>query len=349
MVNIQKNNKIRTSPHLSCYICQSPGKILYQGMTDRLFNVPGKWDIRQCQNPECGLLWLDPIPIKEDIGKVYLNYYTHGDINVVSKSFLRRAIDYIDKGYLADKYKYLKGQTGIYQRILGFLVYLDQGLKSELDFEVMYLPAQKGRLLDVGCGDGRFLMKMRDLGWQAEGMEVDETAVEIARKNGLKVSVGQLPGKTYPENFFDVITLRSVMEHFSDPLDVLIECQRILKDTGYLMIITPNTKSRVHNIYKEKWFDLDPPRHLHIFSSKNMKNLLKKAGFKNIKNWTTSRNLRSSLIGTWDIQKKGCHKMGGRQPLFIKIKAKFLQFFEEINLKIRPDSGDEIVLKVQKI
>jgi len=349
MINIQENNKIRTSPQLFCCVCQSPGRILYQGMADRLFNVPGKWNIRQCQNPECRLLWLDPIPVKEDIGKVYLNYYTHGDINVISKSFLRRAVDFINKGYLANQYKYLREQINIWQRILGFLVYLDPGLKSELDFEVMYLPAKKGRLLDVGCGDGRFLIKMRDLGWQVEGTEVDETAVETARKNKLKVSSCQLSEKTYPENFFDVITLRSVMEHLPDPLDVLIECQRILKDTGYLMIITPNTKSRIHNIYKEKWFDLDPPRHLHLFSCENLENLLKKAGFKTVKSWTTSRNLRSSLIGSWDIQKKGCHKMGSRQPLFIRIKAKFLQFFEEIILKIKSDSGDEIVLKVQKI
>ena len=77
--------------------------------------------------------------------------------------------------------------------------------------------------------------------------------------------------------------------------------------------------------------------------------MLRKAGFKNIEIWTTSRNLRNSLIGSWDIKRKNCHKMGGRQPLFVKIKAKFLQFIGEIILKIKPDSGDEIVLKAKKI
>lgn len=349
MTSNQKNNKIRTTSQPLCYICKNPGRMFYQGLTDRLFNAPGEWNIKQCLNPECGLLWLDPIPTKEDIGKAYLNYYTHSDANNVSGSFIRRLINFVKFGYLARKYNYRLDFMNIWQKILGLLIYFDPGLKSEIDFEVMYLKAQPGsRLLDVGCGDGRFLLLMQNLGWQVEGTEVDPEAVKTARNNKLEVKLGELSEQKYPDNSFDVITLKSVMEHLPDPLDVLIECQRILKDEGILMIITPNTKSRIHNIYKNNWFDLDPPRHLHLFSPKNLEGLLKKVGFKSIKIWTTSRNLRSSLIGSWDIKKKGYHKMGNHQPLFIRIKAKFLQFIEEIILKIRTDFGDEIVLKIQK-
>lgn len=350
MTSNQKNNEIRTLAQPLCYICSSPGRILYQGLADRLFNAPGKWNIKQCLNPECGLLWLDPIPTEEDIGKVYLSYYTHGDINNVSESFLRRIVDFINKGYFAIRYKYLREQITVWQKILGLLVYFDPGLKSEADFEVMYLPSQtNGRLLDVGCGDGRFIIKMRDLGWQVEGVEIDPVAVEIAKSNKLQVNLGELAEQKYPANSFDIIVLKSVIEHLCDPLDVLVECRRILKDSGSLMIITPNAKSRIHNIYKENWFCLDPPRHRNVFSPPALKFLVQKAGFKNVNIWSSSRNLRSSLIGSWDIRRKGRHKMGGWQPWSVRLWAKVLQFVEVGILKIKPDIGDEIILKVKKL
>jgi len=46
-------------------------------VNDRLFDVPGQWNVRQCTNPDCGLLWLDPRPVEDDIGKLYRNYFTH--------------------------------------------------------------------------------------------------------------------------------------------------------------------------------------------------------------------------------------------------------------------------------
>ena len=367
----QKINEIRTSQQLFCYLCGSKSKMLYQGLTDRLFSAHGEWNLKQCSNPECGLLWLDPMPTREDISKAYQNYYTHGNVNNVPTSGTRRLMSWIEKGYLVNKYKYRLEKVTILQKIFGLLICLDLGWKSEVDFQVMYLKSQfKRRLLDVGCGSGKFLILMRDLGWQVQGTEVDLEAVEVAKSNGLRVNLGELADQKYPDNHFDAITLNNVIEHIHHPLDILFECRRILKDRGTLIIITPNAKSRIHNIYKENWFSLDPPRHLYIFSSSNLKLLAQKAGFKNIDTWTTSRNLRSTLIGSWDIKRKGSHKMGGYQPLSRRLLAKFLQFFEEIilkirtcklrlqnldslrnktyNLEIKSDIGDEVVLKVQK-
>lgn len=46
-------------------------------MRDRLFGAPATWSLSKCQNPGCGLVWLDPMPVEEDTGKAYERYYTH--------------------------------------------------------------------------------------------------------------------------------------------------------------------------------------------------------------------------------------------------------------------------------
>ena len=322
--------------------------MLYSDLEDRLFSAQGLWNIRQCQNSDCRLLWLDPMPIEEDIGKAYINYYTHDESG--PKSFTRRLIESAKKGYFARKYKYNAGNLNLWQKFLGLLIFFDPGLKSEIDYEVLHLEFKpQGKLLDVGCGNGSFIARMKNLGWQVEGTEVDEAAVEVARKHGLEVKLGELSWQKYPGNSFDVITLNSVIEHISDPLAVLSECRRILRRGGSLVVFTPNAKSRIHSIYKDKWFDLDPPRHSHIFSFRNLKDLVQKAGFGSINIRTTSRNLRSTLIGSWDIKMKGCHTMGKRQPLLRRLAVEIWQFFEEIILRVKKDIGDEIILKAQKL
>ena len=56
-----------------------------------------------------------------------------------------------------------------------------------------------GRLLDVGCGNGLFLEKMRNLGWEVVGVETDEKAVEVARKRfGLDIYHGTLEQVNFP-------------------------------------------------------------------------------------------------------------------------------------------------------
>ena len=345
----ETKEKIRTQPQSFCYLCSGPAKTIYSGLKDKIFAVWGEWNFKLCQNRDCGLLWLDPMPVKEDIGKTYLDYYTHSQTDKVSKSFSRGLIDFIKTGYLNRKYNYNSDSLNFWQKIFGLLIYLDPGLKSEIDSEVMYLKSKpKGLLLDVGCGNGKFLGLMRELGWQVEGTEIDPKAVEIARNNKLQVGAGELAEQRYPVNSFDVITLNSVIEHVQDPLNLLKESCRILKDGGVLMILTPNTESRTHRIYKDKWLNLDPPRHLHLFSPKNLRSLAGKAGFKNVSVWTTSRNLRSSLLGSWDFESKGCHQMGGWQPWSRRILAKILQLIEEIILRIKKNIGDEIILKAQK-
>jgi hypothetical protein len=87
---VQSDNKIRTYSIKNCYICGSQGELLYQDLKDRIFSAPGKWNFLKCPNFECGLMWLDPMPLKEDIFRAYQNYFTHKDTSNNPRTLFQR-------------------------------------------------------------------------------------------------------------------------------------------------------------------------------------------------------------------------------------------------------------------
>ncbi len=70
-----ENEGIRVEAVRTCYFCRRPGRELYSGLRDGFFSVPGVWSLWRCA--ECSLLWLNPQPLREDLGKIYEEYYTH--------------------------------------------------------------------------------------------------------------------------------------------------------------------------------------------------------------------------------------------------------------------------------
>jgi 2-polyprenyl-3-methyl-5-hydroxy-6-metoxy-1,4-benzoquinol methylase len=72
-------------------------------------------------------------------------------------------------------------------------IYLDPLRHADLDASVIYLHQRsRGRLLDVGCGNGETLRTIRDLGWEVEGLVPDPLAVERAQALGLPIQRGSL-------------------------------------------------------------------------------------------------------------------------------------------------------------
>src|SRR5208283_2932444 len=76
-IGLDSPREIRSFPCPKCYLCGADGEPLYAGLRDRLFNAPGEWGLKRCPNSECGLVWLDPMPLEEDIGIAYESYFTH--------------------------------------------------------------------------------------------------------------------------------------------------------------------------------------------------------------------------------------------------------------------------------
>jgi len=346
MVN---DNIIRVRPYPCCYLCGKQGQPVYHGLQDRLFNAPGEWNINKCPDSECGLMWLDPMPLAEDIGKAYQSYYTHRETGCPSVTWPRRIYQWAREGYLAKKYGYNNGSVNNWKKMLGQLFYFHPGRRANLDFSVMYLSSvPNGLLLDVGCGSGQKLMFMEKQGWLAEGLDIDPVSVDQARAKGLQVRSGSLEAQSYPDNYFDAVTMSHLIEHVYDPLAVFQECHRILKPGGRLVVVTPNNESWGHKIYKTSWLALDPPRHLHIFSLMSLNSLTKKAGFQKFKSSTTIREANGLFVASRAIHSTGKYLWGSSITYPVRIWARGMQLAEWAILKLKPGLGEDIVMVGEK-
>lgn len=137
-----------------------------------------------------------------------------------------------------------------------------------------------GKLLDIGCGNGKYLDFMRSRGWKVTGVD-SGPGCDFPRKSlGLTVYDGHLWEHEFPENSFDLITLWFVIEHVWDPVRLVVECKRILKPGGELIISTLNSGSFEARIFKRYWWHLLAPEHLSQFDVRSLRGLLNQCDLK---------------------------------------------------------------------
>ncbi len=148
-----------------------------------------------------------------------------------------------------------------------------------------------GMLLDIGCATGSFLSLARGRGWESYGVEISDYAASVAREMlGLEVFSGCLRDASYPDNFFDVITMWDIIEHIPDPFSELQEVYRILKPDGLFLVNTPNEKSLIKGLakffyratkgrIKSPVYRLYHKYHFYYFNTSTLALLFKRAGF----------------------------------------------------------------------
>jgi SAM-dependent methyltransferase len=136
-----------------------------------------------------------------------------------------------------------------------------------------------GRFLDVGCGSGDMVAAMARLGMQSEGVEPSRYAATKATEAGLKVTCGLLHDAAFPNAAFDAVSMFHVLEHTPDPIEVLLECRRILKPGGELVIGVPNFDSLVFGLVGSGWIGLQLPSHVQHFTMESLSIAAKRAEF----------------------------------------------------------------------
>jgi len=142
-------------------------------------------------------------------------------------------------------------------------------------------PASRGgRLLDLGCGDGKFLEKAAQH-FDVTGVEISpllasmtEARVPRARIIRAPVTEAQLP-----EDHFDVVTQFSVLEHEWRPLDALRVAHRALRPGGVTVVKVPNHASWNRHIMRQDWCGYRLPDHCNYFTPHTLAAMLRKAGF----------------------------------------------------------------------
>ena len=323
---------MRTRPCPKCFLCGGTGEALHAGMADRLYAVPGRWNLKICTNPKCGIAWLDPMPAEEDIAMAYATYYTHGGgaARLDEKPAARTA-----RWLLKQADSVLKRATGLH--------------RERLRIDRMFLDGRPaGKLLEVGCGDGRRLARLRNLGWEVTGQEVDSRAAELARaSNQLTVRVGPLEG-IFEESSFDAVIMNHVIEHVHDPVKFLSHCRGFLKTGGVLVVTTPNIESLAHAHFGADCMHLDPPRHLHLFSRRALAETSKRAGFARSEAWTCAARAVSVAEGSLSIRQTGRFAMRQAAPLQSAAAALKIQYREWLSRHAQPDAGEECVLRAVK-
>jgi 2-polyprenyl-3-methyl-5-hydroxy-6-metoxy-1,4-benzoquinol methylase len=138
-------------------------------------------------------------------------------------------------------------------------------------------------LLDVGCSSGALLAVAAKLGFAPSGVEIASKAAETAQRAGFEVFCGLLHEARFADATFHVISAFELIEHLNDPLLLLGECHRILKQDGILIINTPNAASWTASVMRERWdgFSLSSMGgHVSFFSPRSLAHLARHCGFR---------------------------------------------------------------------
>ncbi len=203
------------------------------------------YSFAKCKQCEC--IYLSPIPDVETLNLAYSSqYYGEGDSKFI---------------------KPVEKVIGLFLRQRASLVHS--------------LLKGKGSVLDMGCGNGKFLNHVSQMGdYKISGIERPGNSANRAKSiDNLTLYEGEIDHIEI-DNKFDAITLFHVFEHLPNPSIILAKIDDLLKPGGFVVITVPNIGSIQSAMFKGYWFHLDIPRHLFFFRPKRFIKLMNERAYK---------------------------------------------------------------------
>lgn len=262
------------------------------GAPDRLYGAPGEFQLVRCRR--CGHVYLNPRPTRDSIGSFYPDHYGPHHLLESVRAATERETDDSKPAerspwYLSRMARKVPGLRALYYWLR------DSG--SDI---VPSLRPTGGRALEIGCADGRFLEYLRAQGWHAQGIEPAEKAALVARSRGFDVHSGTLEPDLFPAAHFDAVFAWMVIEHVHDPRQVLQEVRRILRDSGSLVMSVPNFACWERRVFRSWWYALGLPVHLHQFTPRTLRGILRSCGFDQV-HIIHQRNMLNVVgsVGLW--------------------------------------------------
>ena len=275
----------------------------------------GKYKIIDCNF--CKFIHIYPIPSDSTLSKLYINDY-----------------------YKTTKPQYIKkNETEIeYWNIL---------FDEKLETLEQHLQSRTKKILDIGCGPGFFLRRAKKNGWQILGIEPSNLAATYAQRQGIPVIIDFFQNINLKNlGKFNAIHMFDVLEHTSNPIEILQNCYSLLKKGGIIVVEIPNDfnilQKTVQKVLKKHEYWLAPPQHINYFNFSSLTKLLQKIGFKIILKESTFPLeifllMGHDYIGNDKVGKKKHRermkleinlKNGGLNPL----KRKIYQYFAELGI-----------------
>ena len=232
-----------------CLACGAILRAELQDVFDTRFGIGGGWHICRCMG--CGIEQTVPLPASEELKHLYETYYNFSG----------------EKGTIYTRLR-IRFFSSVFYR---FWLAID----GDISFHSI---KGSGRLLDIGCNEGRGLKVYRRNGYTAEGLELNETAAAEAREAGFRIFADPLE-KFEPEKLYDVVVLSNVIEHSLDPKEMLNHVNRVLEPGGQVWISCPNVDSWQRKNFDRYWINWHVPFHIVHFSQKTLTKILKETSF----------------------------------------------------------------------
>lgn len=220
-----------------------------------MFGGDKSYDYHRCT--VCGLLYQYPTPSSEEIENFYPASY------IVYRQPTR--IEFTRKELWT-----LKNKLGYHHLTIPGGEYSHDSLLPSAAINDVIPYIENGSVLDIGCGNGEYLLRLKSIGWRCKGVEFNDTAVSICRSHALDVFQGELHAAGFESESFDFVTAHHLIEHVPNPSELMREIARITKTGGSVLIRTPNSESLGRSWFGTNWYANDVPRHLFLFSAKNL-------------------------------------------------------------------------------
>jgi 2-polyprenyl-3-methyl-5-hydroxy-6-metoxy-1,4-benzoquinol methylase len=319
-----------------CPACDGAEReLLHAGLTDRLFGcAPGTWSLWRCL--ACDSAYLDPRPTEDTILLAYGDYITHEDIVGRPDVSLGRIRHSLANGYLNARYA---ARLRPASRLGPAIVRLFPLRRVKTDREVRHLvrPEGGGTVLDVGCGNGDFVVQAERAGWRALGVDPDPNAVASCSRAGLSASQGTIDTVDLPAGSLDAVTFAHVIEHLHHPRRALARAYELLRPGGVLWLATPNLSSAGHARFGPQWLGLDPPRHLVVFTRSALERAVLEAGFEIVARPTAS-------FTSWIYGRSARLASDGRPSAAARLRTQL----SDATALVRPARAEELLLVARR-
>ena len=264
--------------NFSCTVCGNKKHHRLYIVPDRLTRLPGQFSVYQCA--QCRVRCIYPPLSEKAMSRYYVDdYEPHAPLRFGWRERLEL-------------------MTYQWQNKSGFKKKMSVVLQFVIRRGLVALPGQ--RLLDVGCGNGKFLLIADKLGMVAVGVDKYATTTNDELPPGVTIHKQSIVDPIISNEQFDVITLNHVLEHVPDPSVLLQDLHALLKPGGRIIIQVPNGSSFHSKLFGRFFHGIDAPRHTYIFSKKHILTLLNKTGLSVFDTYfrtpTTTNFLQYSII-----------------------------------------------------
>jgi len=254
-----------------CPLCGGRDVATLGWLRDVSLGVPGTFALARCRG--CGLLHQNPCVRADQLDRAYPTDYPPHARDPETPRLLRHA---------GPAVRWALASWLGYRNVLTADADLGERMWARLHRRKIcenFPPwTGHGRLLDVGCATGRFLHRMRAVGWHVSGIEIDPVAAAKAKAVTPDIFVGDPVDAPFAHGSFDVVTSFHVVEHLPRPVAALSRMIGWLAPDGILLVEVPNAGGAGGRLFGRYWSGLDVPRHLVHFTPATMMAMVERAG-----------------------------------------------------------------------